>query len=104
MSLAVRNSGARVWRHASTRPSDVTRIGAHLLDSFGGLVTRDWCRADLPHDEPVGASATVPLEMPPIGTTGRYVIRLDVVLEGVTWYESKGSSPVEVTIDVVEAR
>lgn len=44
------------------------------------------------------------LDLPLIGTTGRYVIKLDVVLEGVTWCESKGSAPAEVTIDVVEAR
>lgn len=101
ISMSVLNKGSRPWRHAVPGRRYATTIGAHLLDASGEVRKRDWCRANLPHDVPINQAVTVQMLTPPIDTPGRYIIKLDVVLEGVTWYESKGSSPVLVTVDVV---
>ena len=104
LSLSVRNASSRLWRRAMPDRRHGTRIGAHLFDSSGGLMSRDWCRADLPHDVPVGGVAQVQVDTPAIESPGRYVVKFDVVLEGVAWYESQGSSIAEVTIDVAARR
>lgn len=38
--------------------------------------------------------------MPAVAVPGRYALRVDLVDEGVKWFESLGSPPLEVALEV----
>ena len=42
----------------------------------------------------------IALEVPPVAVPGRYALRVDLVDEGVKWFESLGSPPLEVALEV----
>ncbi len=97
------NTSSRHWQHrASASRRHKTRLGAQLLDASGQLLVRDWGEASFDHDVPIGGTATVTLIGPAIATPGSYKIKLDVVLEGVVWYQTRGSTPALLPVTVSE--
>lgn len=47
-----------------------------------------------------GATTEIALAVPAVDEPGRYALRVDLVDEGVKWFESLGSTPLEVPIEV----
>jgi hypothetical protein len=63
----------------------------------------DTFRANLPDDVPPGSEvnlANVALKSPV--TPGQYVLRWDLVEEGVAWFSKEGATPLEMAIEVTE--
>ena len=56
-------------------------------------VARDHHRVNLPADVAAGASTELLFECPVPTAAGDYMLKFDVVAEGVTWFET-GGSPV----------
>jgi hypothetical protein len=83
----------------STRPFPATasygrrlvRLGAQLCAQDGTLLNRDYARAWLPDTLAGGASAEVPIEIVPPEQPGRYLLKFDLVSEGIDWFEACGS-------------
>lgn len=47
-----------------------------------------------------GATTEIALVVPAVDVPGRYALRVDLVDEGVKWFESLGSAPLELALEV----
>jgi hypothetical protein len=77
------------------------RVGNHWLDEHAGMVLQDDGRARLPPVLSPGERCRVALEVKAPAQAGPYLLEIDVVHEGITWFADRGSRPVRVPIDVV---
>ena len=86
------NRGAETWRAASPSGIGQVRVGVQLVDGEGHLVSKDYHREPLPHDVAPGQEVTVQCRCGvPLGP-GRRGLKVDLVVEGVTWFEAVGSA------------
>jgi MoaA/NifB/PqqE/SkfB family radical SAM enzyme len=91
----IENLSTRHFPASASYGRRLVRLGAQLCSADGDLIARDFARANLPIDIGPGASADVVVELPPLATAGRYRIKLDLVNEGIDWFERCGSEPTE---------
>ena len=87
----VENVSARPFPAKATYGRRLVRLGAQLCDENGTLIERDYARARLPHTLKPGASIDVPIEIVAPATPGNYVLKFDLVSEGIDWFENNGS-------------
>lgn len=87
----VENVSARPFPAKATYGRRLVRLGAQLCDEHGTLIERDYARAWLPHTLKPGASIDVPIEIVAPATPGKYVLKFDLVSEGIDWFENNGS-------------
>jgi ubiquinone/menaquinone biosynthesis C-methylase UbiE len=97
----MRNRGSVTWRAASESGTGQVRLGVQLLEEDGRLRQRDFHRADLPADVPPGGSTVVSFSCPAPDVRGNYMLKFDVVAEGVTWFEAAGSAVVTRRLTVL---
>jgi SAM-dependent methyltransferase len=102
VTLCITNTGDTRWLQSEQPGKGWTRIGAHLYRDGEPreLVEFNWFRAELPKTVPPGSQMTAVLTLPAIATPGRYLVVLDLVVEGMTWFADRGSGVAAVTIDV----
>ena len=67
-------------------------VGNHWLDENGKIVINDDGRSPLPYDLNPSAEIEVPVTITSPPKPGSYILEMDVVQEGVTWFGSKGST------------
>jgi hypothetical protein len=91
----VKNLSTRRFPASATYGRRLVRVGAQLCSAEGELIALDFARADLPNDLAPGASTDVIVELPPLTNPGRYRVKLDLVNEGVDWFERCGSETTE---------
>jgi SAM-dependent methyltransferase len=99
ISLRIRNSGAADWLHVNTKDIGVVKIGTHLYNSNEDLLDLDFSRHLLPSRIPPGTDFEQTIRLK-IGRSGRYQLKVDLVSEGVCWFENLGSKPASVIINV----
>ena len=98
VSILVRNTSTRTWSQPGAGPM---AAGNHWLDATGArMLHQDDARAPLPQMLRAGEECLLVLRMRAPGEPGRYVAEIDLVHEGVTWFEYKGSSTLRFPIDV----
>jgi hypothetical protein len=95
------NAGARPWDPDSTSGTGHVRLGVQLLDGTGRLVSRDHHRVALPRRVPPGDTIDLAIDCPAPSERGAGQVKFDLVVEGVTWFEPKGSPPAVVPVQVV---
>lgn len=90
LPITLTNTGTRPWPAAGAHP---VRISYHWIDAEGALAVWDGLRAPLSTDVAPGQTLTVrlPIAAPP--DVGRYVLRVDLVQEGVGWLSGDGVAP-----------
>jgi SAM-dependent methyltransferase len=99
--LRIRNTGSVTWKARGRRFGGQVTCGLRVLDAEGRIVREDLGRTPLPHD--VAPGETIAIDMTVAGglEAGVYVLRYDMVVEGVTWFELHGSPcpsrPLQVT-------
>lgn len=81
------NTGSARWLHLGQLGK--VQVGAHLLDEKDKIANYDYVRVQLPRD--IEPGETISLEL---NASGNLVI--DMVSEGVSWFENFGSSPVRI--------
>ncbi|HWN85923.1 MAG TPA: methyltransferase domain-containing protein [Vicinamibacterales bacterium] len=101
MTVTATNTGAATWRARSASGIGHVTLGVQLLDAEERLVTRDYHRVALPHDVAPGQAVALSFECPVPPEPGRYGMKLDFVAEGITWFETVGSTPASLTLGVV---
>ena len=76
-------------------------LSYHWIDFAGRAVVYDGYRTALPHDLRTGESVSVEARVaaPPI--PGRYVLRLSMVQEGVSWFDSAAGGASDLPVEVV---
>lgn len=100
-SFKLKNEGPKSWPAGGTNP---VHLAYHWFTPSGQLAgCWDVFRTSLPDNVPPGSEvnlANVALKSP--ATPGQYVLRWDLVKEGVTWFSKEGAAPLEMTVEVAE--
>jgi hypothetical protein len=98
--VRIRNIGDTRW--VSAEGPGWTRVGAHLYraTTAADLVDFDWYRASLPFDVDPAAQVHVDLLLPATPTSGEFLLRLDLVVEGLTWFSDRGSPAATMRLTV----
>jgi SAM-dependent methyltransferase len=96
----VTNTNATVWLREGRHGRGYVRLGAHLLGADGRMIDPDFARAPLPGDLHMHGRAFVLLEFTAPATPGRYLLRLDLVNEGIAWFAEGRSETADVSLDV----
>jgi len=87
----VTNLSTRPFPAQATYGRRLVRLGAQLCGADGALLNRDYERAWLPSALSPGSAADVPITIKAPETPGHYVLKFDLVSEGIDWFEACGS-------------
>lgn len=98
VATRVRNQSGRPFKAQASYGRRLVRLGAQLLSAEGQTIDRDRARAWLPQDIPPGGVADVSIEVPMPEEPGRYILKFDLVSEGIDWFEACGSEPTVRTV------
>jgi ubiquinone/menaquinone biosynthesis C-methylase UbiE len=99
--IRISNLGEATWQPTSVTGTGHVTLGIQLLDRDGRLVARNHHPIALPRPVPPGDSVTLPCTCAAPPERGSARMKLDLVVEGVTWFEPTGSvaPTVPVTVD-----
>ena len=99
--VAVRNAGGAVWlaRERGLSPLQLNAAN-HWLDPSGNPVVNDDGRGALPHDLRPGEEAEITFAVNAPRRPGDYLLEIDVLQEGVSWFALKGSKTLRVPVKV----
>jgi ubiquinone/menaquinone biosynthesis C-methylase UbiE len=100
LALDIRNSGDTTWRHEESPVGGFVRLGGHLLTESGEATNWDFFRVPLPHSVPPGKTVSVEACFRLPDASGRYRLQLDLVDEGIVWFEAHGSPTIELELIV----
>jgi protein tyrosine phosphatase (PTP) superfamily phosphohydrolase (DUF442 family) len=101
LRVRVTNTSRQTIAFQSARQRGV-HLGAHLRPPGGADPTE--LRAGFVDLELApGAATELTLPLPPLAEPGRYEIEIDLVDEGVKWFQALGSQPLTLPIEVAEA-
>ena len=78
---------------STARTARPVRVGLQLLDAERRLIDRDYARHPLPADVSPGDACVMPVSFAAPDAPGRYAVKVDLVAEGVTWFETSGTIP-----------
>jgi ubiquinone/menaquinone biosynthesis C-methylase UbiE len=92
LQVEIQNIGTMSWI-ADAQIRGHVRVGAQLLDSERRLIDRDYVRQPISHDVPGGHTMSTTMRFKAPSTSGWYFLKVDLVSEGVTWFEPRGSAP-----------
>jgi hypothetical protein len=90
--VALRNAGDTTWLGGGTGTGHVL-LGLQLLSAEKRMLDAEFHRVPLAGDVAPGSTTAVSIEasLPDAGRA--YVLKLDLVDEGVCWFEDAGSPP-----------
>jgi 4-amino-4-deoxy-L-arabinose transferase-like glycosyltransferase len=99
--VAVRNAGDATW-YAGERPGVPlqVRLGNHWLGQDLSTVVNDDGRAALLRDVAPGQEVEIELTINPPGNSGKYVLELDMLQEGASWFGLKGSKTLRLPVTI----
>ncbi|MET0626111.1 MAG: hypothetical protein ABW250_24465 [Pyrinomonadaceae bacterium] len=99
--VALRNAGGTVWlaRERGLSPFQLSAAN-HWLDAEGRVVTNDDGRGALPRDLRPGEEAEVAFDINAPRLPGDYILEIDMLQEGVSWFALKGSKTLRVPVKV----
>jgi hypothetical protein len=101
LRAVVRNEGAAPWR-ARERDGEPYQLslGNHWLDPSGRVLINDDGRTQLPRDLQPGEEIEVKLHVNAPNAPGDYLLELDMLQEGVSWFGLKGSPTARLPVRV----
>ncbi len=98
VNFKLKNEGASTWPAGGANP---VHLAYHWFTPSGQLASCwDTFRATLSNDVPPGSEVNLTVILKSPVTPGQYVLRCDLVEEGVAWFSKKGASPLEMTVEV----
>ena len=99
MPARIRNLTQRRLPHTASYGRRLVRLGTQLLSPDGRLIDQDYARTALPRDiEPGGVAR--PRRAGAAPAPGDYLLKFDLVSEGIDWFEACGSEPTVVPLTV----
>ena len=96
-SVRVRNRSWRTWTSQADPPIFASY---HWLDADGALLVVDGARSPLPRPVAPGDECDVALRLRAPPRPGRYLLALDLVHEGITWFSEAGSPSLQIPVRV----
>jgi SAM-dependent methyltransferase len=98
--VEVENSSPAPWDHHEPSP---IRLGNHWLSPDGKMQVQDDGRTRLPSGLLPRQKLTVELQIKAPEMPGIYLLELDLVQEGVTWFKDMGSKTCVLEVNVLDA-
>jgi hypothetical protein len=95
INVIVKNKGNFIW--VKDGPN-VVHLSYHVLDANTKAIISEGLRVALPHDIRPDQQVTLPLKLQIPEQPGNYIVQLDMVQEGVTWFGDKGGERYPVGI------
>lgn len=96
--VRIKNTGEAKWIGENATGVGVVNLGVHLYDAEHRLLNLDFARKKLGDVRPKRKiQTTVEVSFP---KPGQYKLVVDLVSEGICWFEEVGSKPVEVDVTV----
>jgi SAM-dependent methyltransferase len=99
--VRVSNTGDVVWKAGGRRFGGQVTLGIKLCAPDGTVLREDLGRTRLHQDLAPGEDADVEAVVAGVLGPGLYVMRYDMVVEGVTWFEFQGSPCATTTLCVI---
>jgi hypothetical protein len=101
IDVAVKNISDSTWfaRERSASPLQL-QLGNHWLDTTGKVLVNDDGRAALPRDLKPGETITIPLIVNAPHNSGEYILEIDMLQEGVSWFALRGSRTLRIPIRI----
>jgi len=99
--LRIVNTGTVVWRAKGRRFGGQVTCGLKICGPGGDVLREDLGRTPLPHDLAPGKEVVLDIVVAAELPVGRYDLRYDMVVEGVTWFELQGSRCLRTPLEVV---
>jgi SAM-dependent methyltransferase len=88
IEIDVVNAGWDTWRSDGDQP---VHVSSHWLTPAGAMVEFDGLRSDLPRALGPGESGRTVVHVRAPAAAGSYLLAIDLVKEGVTWFSEAGS-------------
>jgi len=99
--VTVANESWRTWdSHAPVNP---VKLSYHWVDRKGTVVEFDGIRSNMPHALAPGAAVRAAMMIRTPAVPGRYVLQIDLVEEGVTWFSRAGTPPCSCQATITRA-
>src|SRR5438270_552555 len=95
--VTIRNIGNGTFPTTSSFP---VNLGYHWTNSAGKTAVGDGLRTKLPADVPAGQLTQVQATLAFPSAPGTYLLRWDLVQEGISWFSGKGVKMPEQTVSV----
>lgn len=99
VEVRVTNTGQARWLAENVNGLGEVKLGAHLYDSKGIQLNRDFGRSSAARDVEPGETLRWSIELR-FEEPGSYWVELDLVAEFITWFETAGSAPVRIDVQV----
>jgi len=101
LRVFVRNEGPALWR-ARERDGEPYQLslGNRWLDAAGRVLVNDDGRARLPRDLAPGEEVELSLQVNAPNAPGQYLLELDMLQEGVSWFGPRGSPTLRLPVRV----
>ncbi|MFN2493510.1 MAG: hypothetical protein ABR501_11585 [Pyrinomonadaceae bacterium] len=102
LQVKVRNEGDYVWQARAPQGwKNIVTLGDRWLTADGSRVVNDMdARAVLPHNLKPREEAEITLTVTAPQKPGKYILELDMVHEGVTWFYEQGSVTLRWHVEV----
>jgi SAM-dependent methyltransferase len=92
------NTGDTIWLAAPSGGDGRVQLGLGLLSADGRLIARDYARVALEADVPPGGLTRVHVAVDLPDERDPVELKLDLVAEGVCWFEDRGSHAVRLAV------
>jgi hypothetical protein len=101
LQVKVKNTSTASWPALERAAGGYqVHLGNHWLDTSNKTLQLDDARGTLVEDLKPGGEATIPLEITAPAKLGSYVLELDMVQEGVSWFRDKGAQTLRLPVQV----
>ena len=94
--VTVRNTGDTLWLRGTGHGH--VQLGVQLFSADRALLDKDFARVGLLSDVAADQSVEIAIVITLPDATTPYILKLDLVDEGVCWFEDVGSRPVYVAV------
>jgi len=93
--VTITNTSNFLWPAGGASP---VHLSYHWIGNGGQTLVWDGARSNLPADVPAGATVTVNANVLTLPAVGAYLLRLDLVREGVGWFSGNGVAPLDLSV------
>ena len=98
--VTITNQSERSWYNVGYGTNSIN-LSYHWYDRKGNMIIWDGHRSKLPIIVKPNELIKTDLFVAAPNQTGMYILKIDLVQEGVSWFSSKGCEPLEIYIKIV---
>ncbi len=98
LKVVIKNISTKTW--GPTKESGIT-LGNHWLNQYGELIRWSDGRVELPRGVAPGEQVVVTLQVQAPVEKDRYLLELDLVEEGITWFKDKDAKTTFIDVSVM---